>query len=115
MVGNSQALSSDVVVPCGTVKQRDESNLAQTCTAEQEGEMPETNPAIWLTLAQAAQHLQASPSTIRRAVHRGDLRVAVIGLHRCWRFRAGWLDIYAESRSTPVEIETSHNSLSRHR
>jgi excisionase family DNA binding protein len=57
----------------------------------------------WLTLAEAAGYLRVSPSTIRRAVRAGRLRVAVLGSSRGWRFSARWLDDFAEHAAAPVQ------------
>jgi excisionase family DNA binding protein len=60
-------------------------------------------PSPWLTLPEAAEYLRCSSATLRRAAHRGDLRVALVG-QRVWRFRREWLDAYAERQATPVEL-----------
>jgi excisionase family DNA binding protein len=58
----------------------------------------------WLTVTEAAEHLRCSPKTIYRLVQQRRLRAAQIGGKRALRFRVEWLDEYAYSVATVVEI-----------
>jgi excisionase family DNA binding protein len=58
----------------------------------------------WLTVAQAATHLQVGQKLIYRAVHDGQLRAARIANRRSLRFKVEWLDAFAESTAEPVEV-----------
>jgi excisionase family DNA binding protein len=58
----------------------------------------------WLTVEQAAAHMQCGKRTIYNLVKEQKLRAAVIGGRRELRFRAEWIDQALEAFSTPVEI-----------
>jgi excisionase family DNA binding protein len=54
---------------------------------------------VWLTLAEAADHVRASKDTISAAVSRGDLPAYRIGKGREYRLRADEVDEWLSSRA----------------
>ena len=61
----------------------------------------------WLTVREAANYLQVSPSFVYASVRRQQLRAAVLGGRRSLRFRAEWLDEFGHARVTPVELPSA--------
>ncbi|HCG46495.1 MULTISPECIES: excisionase family DNA-binding protein [Corynebacterium] len=48
----------------------------------------------WLTTEEAANYLRCSPTHVRRALRRGDLRGVLFG--KTYRIRREWADSYME-------------------
>ncbi len=48
----------------------------------------------WLTLAQAAAHVQLHPATLRRSAKSGKLRAFKVNNARLWRFRREDVDAW---------------------
>ncbi|MEQ1761101.1 MAG: helix-turn-helix domain-containing protein [Vicinamibacterales bacterium] len=61
-------------------------------------------PAVWLTVKQAAARMQVGPRLVYRSVASGRLRAARIGNRRDLRFLPEWVDAFLIASSTVVEV-----------
>jgi excisionase family DNA binding protein len=62
-------------------------------------------PAVWLTVKQAAARMQVGPRLVYRSVASGRLRAARIGARRDLRFLPAWVDEFLIASSTPIEVK----------
>lgn len=67
--------------------------------------MAEAQPAVWLTVKQAAARMQVGPRLVYRSVASGRLRAARIGNRRDLRFLAAWVDEFLIASSEPIEVK----------
>jgi excisionase family DNA binding protein len=66
---------------------------------------PTASPSpCWLTAKEAAARAQIGIKIIRRAIQRGELKAARVGLRRDARLRAEWIDQWLESLTEPQPI-----------